>query len=71
MPRIFVPSNGPGDWRVLLAEPEKHWARRYSARTLAHCWAVRPPRRRRKVELSIATHRSPGDSRRRPSDSRA
>ena len=38
MPRIFVPSNGPGDWRCLLAEPEKHWARRYSARTLAHCW---------------------------------
>jgi len=38
MPRIFVPSSGPGDWRSLLAEPEKHWARRYSARTLAHCW---------------------------------
>lgn len=38
MPRIFVPSSGPGDWRALLAEPEKHWARRYSARTLAHCW---------------------------------
>lgn len=38
MPRIFVPSHGPGDWRSLLADPEKHWARRYSARTLAHCW---------------------------------
>ncbi len=38
MPRIFVPSSGPSDWRSLLAEPEKHWARRYSARTLAHCW---------------------------------
>lgn len=38
MPRIFVPSHGPGDWRCLLADPEKHWARRYSARTLAHCW---------------------------------
>lgn len=33
MPRIFVPSNGPGDWRCLLADPEKQWARRYSART--------------------------------------
>jgi hypothetical protein len=38
MPRIFVPSSGPGDWRCLLAEPDKHWARGYSARTLAHCW---------------------------------
>ena len=38
MSHIFVPSQGPGDWRGLLADPEKHWARRYSARTLAHCW---------------------------------
>jgi len=38
MPRIFVPSRGPDDWKRLLAEPDKHWARRYSARTLAHCW---------------------------------
>lgn len=38
MPRIFVPSSGPGDWRSLLAKPDKHWARGYSARTLAHCW---------------------------------
>ncbi|OGW18190.1 MAG: hypothetical protein A3G93_05615 [Nitrospinae bacterium RIFCSPLOWO2_12_FULL_45_22] len=38
MSRIFVPSSGPGDWRCLLADPEKHWVRRRSARTLAHCW---------------------------------
>lgn len=38
MSRIFVPSSGPGDWRALLADPEKHWARKFSARTLAHCW---------------------------------
>jgi len=38
MSRIFVPSSGPGDWRCLLADPAKQWARRYSARTLAHCW---------------------------------
>lgn len=38
MSHIFVPSHGPGDWRSVLADPEKHWARRYSARTLAHCW---------------------------------
>ncbi len=35
---IFVPTSGPGDWQTHLADPEKHWARGYSARTLAHCW---------------------------------
>ncbi len=38
MTRVFVPSAGPGDWKCLLANPEKHWARGKSARTLAHCW---------------------------------
>ena len=38
MSHIFIPSSGPGDWRCLLADPKKHWARGYSARTLAHCW---------------------------------
>ena len=35
---ILVPSTGPNDWKALLADPEKHWARGKSARTLAHCW---------------------------------
>ena len=35
---IFIPSSGPKDWQALLADPEKQWARGYSARTLAHCW---------------------------------
>mgnify|MGYP000929007150 FL=1 len=38
MSRVYVPSSGPGDWRALLADPIKHWARGYSARTLAHRW---------------------------------
>jgi len=38
MKKIFIPSSGPDDWQCLLADPEKHWARGYSARTLAHCW---------------------------------
>ena len=38
MTKIFTPSAGPGDWKALLADPEKHWARGYSARTLAHSW---------------------------------
>ena len=32
------PVSGAWDWKCLLAEPERHWARGKSARTLAHCW---------------------------------
>ena len=38
MSRVYVPSGGPGAWQALLADPVKHWARGYSARTLAHAW---------------------------------
>lgn len=38
MTSILVPSKGPNDWKAHLADPEKHWARGRSARTLAHCW---------------------------------
>jgi hypothetical protein len=38
MGHILVPSRGPKDWRRLLADPEKHWRRGFSARTLAAAW---------------------------------
>jgi len=38
MSRVYVPSAGPGSWQALLADPIKHWATGYSARTLAHAW---------------------------------
>ena len=38
MSPIFVRSHGPLDWKAFLAEPERQWARGYSARTLACCW---------------------------------
>lgn len=38
MSKIYIPTTGPSDWRALLADPQKHWARGYSARTLANCW---------------------------------
>jgi hypothetical protein len=38
MPRIYVPSLGPTDWRRLLADPGKHWKRGNSALELAVCW---------------------------------
>lgn len=33
-----IPTIGPDCWRALLADPVKHWATGYSARTLAYCW---------------------------------
>jgi len=38
MSKIYVPSWGPQSWQTLLADPEKQWNTRYSARTIAHCW---------------------------------
>ena len=38
MSRIYVPSQGPDDWKRLLAEPDRHWRKGYSARALAYCW---------------------------------
>ncbi len=38
MNNIYVPTESPEDWKKLLAEPDKHWRKGYSARTLAYCW---------------------------------
>ncbi|MGV8989198.1 MAG: DUF6946 family protein [Cypionkella sp.] len=38
MSKIFVPTQGPEDWRRLLAGPEKHWRRGYSAMAAALSW---------------------------------
>jgi len=38
MNNIFVPTNRPEDWRLLLAEPRKHWRTGYSAKALAYSW---------------------------------
>ncbi|MCH8060884.1 MAG: hypothetical protein IH861_00090 [Chloroflexi bacterium] len=38
MSRIYVPAEGPEDWKQLLADPQLHWKKGYSARTLAYCW---------------------------------
>jgi len=31
-------TTSPVDWKMMLAEPEKHWQKGYSAWALAHCW---------------------------------
>jgi len=38
MNKIFVPTNKPEDWRLLLAEPRKHWRTGFSAKALACSW---------------------------------
>lgn len=35
---FYVPTEGAEDWRQLLADPDKHWRKGFSARTLAYCW---------------------------------
>jgi len=36
--RIYVPTNGPDDWKRLLAKPDLHWKPGYSAWAEAHSW---------------------------------
>ena len=38
MGKIVIPASSPNQWQSLLAEPEKHWKKGYSARALAYCW---------------------------------
>lgn len=38
MSKIFVPSSGPDDWKQFLAQPNIHWSKGYSARTMAFSW---------------------------------
>ena len=38
MNRVLVPSNGASSWKQLLADPEKHWVRGFSAFETAVSW---------------------------------
>lgn len=38
MGRIYLPSRGPESWRSLLADPDRHWRKGYSAHSIACCW---------------------------------
>ena len=38
MPKIFIPSDGPKDWRKLLVQPDRHWKTRYSACATSYAW---------------------------------
>ncbi len=43
MTRIYVPSQGPEDWRWLLANPGLHWKHGASAKALADAWEAANP----------------------------
>lgn len=38
MNKIYISTQGPEDWRRLLADPDKQWRTGYSAKTLAYRW---------------------------------
>ena len=38
MPKIFIPSDGPEDWRKLLAQPDRHWKTGHSAYSTSYAW---------------------------------
>ncbi|MFD2366418.1 DUF6946 family protein [Pseudoduganella sp. GCM10020061] len=41
MKRIFIPTQGPDDWKRFLAKPELHWKPGYSAMMAAERWDSR------------------------------
>jgi hypothetical protein len=43
MKRIFIPTTSGSDWQRLLARPDFHWKRGYSAMTTAACWETSNP----------------------------
>jgi hypothetical protein len=36
--RIFIPTEGPEDWKRFLADPDKQWRKNFSAMELANRW---------------------------------
>ena len=71
MTKIYIPSPGPDAWKQFLAQPELHWAKGYSARTVANSWEAAgdlPPEIERLLEpvigppqllLAIPEHKVP------------
>jgi len=38
MSHFFIPAKSVDDWRLLIADPEKHWRDGYSAKSMAESW---------------------------------
>ena len=39
---FYVPLTKPEDWQQFLADPEKHWRDKFSAKSLAFAWQNAP-----------------------------
>jgi hypothetical protein len=37
---MYIPVNTPEEWKQLLADPDKQWKSRHSAKALAYCWQL-------------------------------
>ena len=59
MKRIVVPTRGPGDWKQLLARPDRHWKAGFSAMALAQCWEVAAAGFPPEVVAAIEASRAP------------
>jgi hypothetical protein len=57
MPRILACTTGPGDWKALLADPEKQWKTGCSARALALSWETADGL---PLEVTVALDSAPG-----------
>ena len=53
MKRIFLPTQGPQDWKQLLADPDLHWVDGRSAKCLAESWEQAAPGFPRSVEDAL------------------
>ena len=74
MSRIFRATQGPSDWRALLADPDKQWRPGYSAMAAAQSWeAGFPPEVARllgadaELQLAVVEHKVPLPGRGYPS----
>jgi hypothetical protein len=55
MKRIFVPTTGPADWKPLLAKPDLHWKRGYSAMSVANSWEAAADKLPPEIQTLLAT----------------
>jgi uncharacterized protein DUF6946 len=59
MKRIFVPTEGPGDWQRLLAKPQLHWKKGASAMTAAAAWEETPGNLPEEIETILSGSADP------------
>ncbi len=59
MKRIFVPTTGGADWQRLLAKPEIHWVKSFSAMTTAASWEAAGGQLPAEITTLLSSSRDP------------